>query len=423
MAQSRPRRFARPWTSAAGALAIAALSVPAPGAEGFSLGGYIEGHVAARLGDVTCPAGTACRLAASDLRARLKVEGSTAGGAAAFSGQFDLARDAVLATTTGKAREFYGDLVAEKAALRVGRQVITWGVGDLLFINDTFPKDWSAFFTGQPLEYLKLGSDAAKASLFPGPFNLELVVAEFRPDALPDRRRFVFDDPLPAGPSRLLVEPHSDPGGLEVSGKIYGYWDNWELAGYAARTHFRSPAYRFGATEIVGRYPRLHTYGASLGGSFGKSVLTLEAGYYDSREDRSGTDPSVENSQLRALVGYSRQLVEDTTLGVQLYAERMSDYGAYVAALPAGFPRKERLRTIATVRFTQLYRHQTVILNVFAFLGLSSSDRLIIPSVRYAVTDNFWVEAGANFFGGSGGGMFGALKDNDNLYVTLRYAF
>ncbi|MBI3067936.1 MAG: hypothetical protein HYY79_03365, partial [Betaproteobacteria bacterium] len=151
MAQSRPRRFARPWTSAAGALAIAALSVPAPGAEGFSLGGYIEGHVAARLGDVTCPAGTACRLAASDLRARLKVEGSTAGGAAAFSGQFDLARDAVLATTTGKAREFYGDLVAEKAALRVGRQVITWGVGDLLFIHDTFPKDWRAFFTGQPL--------------------------------------------------------------------------------------------------------------------------------------------------------------------------------------------------------------------------------------------------------------------------------
>jgi hypothetical protein len=370
---------------------------------------------------VSCPPPTQCKLSAADLRAHLKAEGSA--GAAAFLGRFDLALDAALGSTSVRARELYGDLLAPKATLRAGRQVVTWGVGDLLFINDTFPKDWEAFFTGLPLEYLKLGADSVKVNLFPGPVSLELLAADFRRDNLPGRRRFVFDDPLPSAPPRRIVEPGSRPGELELSGKLYGYVGSWELAAYASRTHFRSPAFRVDAAEIVGTFPRLRTYGASLSGPLGKGVLNLEAGHYDSREDRGGMDPSVENSQLRALAGYSRQLVEDTTLGVQLYAERMRDHAAYLAALPAGFPRKEKVRTIATVRFTRLFRHQTVTLNVFAFLGLSSRDRLLIPSVRYALTDDLWVELGANLFSGRRSGMFGALQDNDNLYATLRYAF
>ena len=33
--------------------------------------------------------------------------------------------------------------------LKVGRQILTWGTGDLLFINDMFPKDWQSFFIGR----------------------------------------------------------------------------------------------------------------------------------------------------------------------------------------------------------------------------------------------------------------------------------
>ncbi|MFC7000765.1 hypothetical protein ACFQMB_03790 [Pseudobowmanella zhangzhouensis] len=30
--------------------------------------------------------------------------------------------------------------------LKLGRQVLTWGTGDYVFLNDLFPKDWLAFF-------------------------------------------------------------------------------------------------------------------------------------------------------------------------------------------------------------------------------------------------------------------------------------
>ena len=43
-------------------------------------------------------------------------------------------------------REGYADYTSGKWDTRLGRQVITWGLGDLIFINDVFPKDYEAFF-------------------------------------------------------------------------------------------------------------------------------------------------------------------------------------------------------------------------------------------------------------------------------------
>ncbi|MDA8092232.1 MAG: hypothetical protein M0Z61_18650, partial [Nitrospiraceae bacterium] len=52
-------------------------------------------------------------------------------------------------------REGFVEYTSDKWDARIGRQIITWGVGDLVFINDVFPKDYDAFFSGRPLEYLK----------------------------------------------------------------------------------------------------------------------------------------------------------------------------------------------------------------------------------------------------------------------------
>lgn len=416
---ARAVRFAA--SSIVGSLALAC-SVVATG-QGVSLDGFAQSHVAGRTSRVDCPSGTACDFPAAELRGQLKAEGKNSGGDAAFLARIDLLRDAAVDDTRLVARELFGDLTSAKASARLGRQVMTWGVGDLLFINDTFPKDWVAFFTGQPMQYLKLGSDALKLNAFPGPANFELVIAGFRPDNTPTSRRFIFADPLPAGPPRSTREPGNGSRDLEISGRVSGYLANWEFAGYVSRTHYRIPAWRVTGSEIVGTYPHLNTAGASLTGPIGKGVISLEAGYYDSVQDRDGRDPSVDNSQFRGLVGYSRQLWEDATLGLQLYGEWMRDYTAYRETLPAGFPVKERLREVATVRFTQLFAHQTVTFNLFAFLGVSEKDRYVIPSLRYAVSDNLWVEAGANLFGGKRNGTFGAMQDNSNVYLTVRYAF
>lgn len=408
-----------------GALAAGLLALAGSGgawSQGIEWDGFAQSHGAARLGDVACPETTECDLPAAELRGQLKAEARNGAGSVALLGRFDLLSDIALDDTRAESRELYGDWIAAKVAARLGRQVITWGVADLLFINDTFPKDWVAFFTGQPIQYLKLGSDALKLNAYPGSVTLEVVIAAFRADNLPTARRFVLPDPLPAGLPRRTVEPGHDANELEASTRVSGYLDNWEWAGYASRTHYRSPAWRATGTEIVGDYPRLHSLGASLAGPLASGVLSLEAGYYDSIDDRSGDDPAVENSQYRGLAGYSQQLWEDATLGAQLYGELMRNHGAYRAALPYGLPVRDRLRSVATLRLTQFFAHQTLAFNLFAFVGLSEQDRYFIPSLRYAFSDALWIEGGANLFGGRRDGLFGLLQDNRNVYLTIRYA-
>jgi hypothetical protein len=59
--------------------------------------------------------------------------------------------------------------------VKLGRQILTWGTGDLIFINDLFPKDWISFFIGRDTDYLKAPSDAIKVSLFGEQANLDIV--------------------------------------------------------------------------------------------------------------------------------------------------------------------------------------------------------------------------------------------------------
>src|SRR3990172_8821331 len=59
-------------------------------------------------------------------------------------------------------REAYLTRRGSRLDLTLGKEIITWGVGDLVFLTDVFPKDWEAFITGAPIEYLKKGSIAVK---------------------------------------------------------------------------------------------------------------------------------------------------------------------------------------------------------------------------------------------------------------------
>lgn len=378
--------------------------------------GFLQAHGASRIGSVDCPAQTACDWPYNEQRFQLKLEGSGLEGSLGYAAKLDLVNDAALGDSDLDTRELYVDYNTERFTVRAGRQVVTWGVADLLFINDTFPKDWVAFFGGLPLEYLKLGSDALRIDLFPELADVQVMLADFRKDSLPDRDRFILPGPA-------ISADLDEPSDLEANLRASRYFGSWDGAIYLSRTHYRAPALSQIEGQWQSEFPRLNVYGVSLTGPLWNGVLSLEAGYYDSVKDRNGTDPAVENSQTRFLVGYSRQIAKDTTLGIQGYAEWMHDYDAYRRALQAGMPERDELRTVATLRFTQFHLHQTLRLSLFAFWGVSEGDGYLIPSVRYSFSDDLWGEVGANLFVGDRNGQFGALGDNDNIYTTLRYAF
>ncbi|MFQ5791211.1 MAG: DUF1302 family protein, partial [Acidobacteriota bacterium] len=330
----------------------------------------------------------------------MEVSVDSAKGNLSFVLKGDVFHDAVVNELDGVVREAYVDFSRAWLDLRAGRQIVTWGVGDLLFINDVYPKDWAAFFSGRPLEYLKLGVDAAKVHVATKALNAELVLIPFfQPDNLPGPERFFFFDPFSKVRNRLLREPATTAENAEIALRFYRRVLGSDLSFYAYRGYWRQPSFRpdtpGSPARLRGFYPRLRSYGVSAQRNFGAALLNLEGGYYDSRGDRRGVDPAVPNSELRFLVGYQRQLAAELTLGAQYYAEILTDYLAYKSALPPGLPLRDRVRHLLTIRLTQFLTYQTWKLSLFGFYSPSDQDLLLIPELWHAFTDRLSLTVGA----------------------------
>lgn len=390
--------------------------------------GFVQAGYAARVSGATLPSGGGDFLVGEE-RFQLSLSGTVPARAVGFSAKADFFHDAVSGKADLEIREAYLDVGGGKFGARLGRQIVTWGTGDLLFINDVFPKDWTALFTGRPLEYLKVGSDALKVNGQLGAVSLEAIaVPFFQPDRLPSAERFFLFDPFPGITHRNSEEPRSDFGNTELAFKVSGSLSGWDLALYAHRGYYRTPIMvpdsAAAPPGLSMRYPRRNVYGASGRGAALGGVLSLEAGYYDSREDRSGTDPLLPNSQALFLAGYQRQLGTDFTLGLQYYGERMLRHERYLASLPPGFPEQDELRHLLTARLTRLLKYQTWRLSLFGYWSPTDQDFYLIPEIWHSLADGVWVAVGANVFGGkSETSFFGQLDKNDNVYVNLRYEF
>ena len=115
--------------------------------------------------------------------------------------------------------------------------------------------------------------------------------------------------------------------------------------------------------------------------------------------------------------------MEDLSLSFQYYTEYMYNYGAYRAALPAGFPVEKRWSHTVTARATQFFLHQTLRFSAFLLRNTSNGDYFMNPELRYSFTDKVWGAIGVNLFGGKPSGQFGQLSPDDNAYLQVRYEF
>lgn len=393
-------------------------------AQDFSLHGFVQANYSLRTTGLSPDSSQTDFLWAVH---RLQLKFSASEGMARALAKVDLFQNALKKENDLEIREAYIDYSAGAFDFRVGRQIITWGVGDLLFINDIFPKDWQAFFSGRPVEYLKVGVDGIKTTFSSPLVSVELaVIPFFEPDHLPSSRDFFLFDPLASVTNRSENKPGSKIENSEQAVRFYRNLGGYELAFYAYRGFFRSPSVLPDSTfsSLIYFYPKQSVYGTSLQKNIYNGILSLEYGYSDSRQDRDGSNSLVPNSFHKLLAGYQRQGWTDMSYTFQFYGELMSDYGKYKMSLPISFPRQDEFRYLLTLRATQLLKYQTWKLSFFGFYSPSDNDYYLIPEVQYKFSDRLWLSLGGNIFGGEKKTTFlGQFDKNDNLFTTLRYEF
>lgn len=352
------------------------------------------------------------------------------GGIISFKGDFTV--DEYFSGKTGfSLREFNLSLTPfDFMDAKLGRQILTWGTGDYLFINDMFPKDYVSFFIGRDDEYLKKPSDAVKLSFYPNIFNVDFVVIPyFTPNTHPKGDRLSFFDSFQKGiagvnSDRQLTEPPFQMSNSEYALRLYRNFGSNEIALYYFRGFDKSPrSYKNEAIRQL-YYERVDAYGASIRGPFAGGIGSAEAGYFNSREDPGGDDRLVQNSMFKAMCGYSKDLGNDLSVGLQYYYEQILDYGPYKDNLVSWDYFWDEYRHVVTQRLTKLFKRQTITVSLFNFYSPSDKDGYIRASIGYDISDCWNVTGGINIpWGEDDITEFGQMKDNKNIYFCLRYTF
>lgn len=313
--------------------------------------------------------------------------------------------------------------------VKAGRQILTWGTGDLLFINDLFPKDWNSFLLGRDEQYLKAPSDAVKLSAFSDWANLDVVYTpRFDADRFVDGQWVSFFNPAVGrvtGRDAIIDDRRPDQWFRddEWALRLHRGFGAYEGALYVYDGFWKSPA-GYDPSTGESTYPALTVFGASLRGPLASGIISGEIGYYRSRQDLGGSDPNVRNSEIRALVGYEQEIAQNLTLGVQYYLERMLDHAAYRRSLSAGSAASDENRHVLTQRLTWLTMNQDLEWSLFIFFSPSDMDAYVRPRVKYKYDDHITFEFGGNFFVGERNDtFFGQFEYDTNIYLAVRYGF
>ncbi len=317
---------------------------------------------------------------------------------------------------------------------KFGRQIITWGTGDLIFINDVFAKDYRSFFVGRDDQYLKAPQNALRADYYSPIGSWSLVLSpQFEANRLPTGRKLsYFNGEEIVGDGYFFAPPIPEAklNNSELAVRYSNRIGSFNAALYFYRGFYKNPR---GVEMIpVGSefmpqpiYPRLHVYGASIRGPLFGGIVWLEGGYYESRWDRDGDDQLMPNSEIMGLLGFERQLASNLTANIQWQAEKMLDHATYQADNEAaGWYVRDEIRHLLTSRVTKMALDELLTLSAFVFYSPTDEDVYARFSAGYKYSDELTLAMGANLFDGTHSAtQFGQFQLNDNMYLKVTYGF
>ncbi|HSG27756.1 MAG TPA: DUF1302 family protein [Candidatus Krumholzibacterium sp.] len=404
---------------------VSLLALSRPAAAEVEIGGFVQGLYGYGL-DRDNPVES--EMSASEVRLQMRLESYS--DAAEYFGRLDFLYEDYLDPDYGLAlREAYIKFVVfGKLDMKVGRQIATWGTGDLIFINDLFPKDYESFFSGRDDQYLKAPQNSIRASLYTGIASLDVVYTpRFSPDIIPTGERFSYFNPMSGsivgGEGALFEPPLPAPelGNGELAARLSRYVGSVDAALYYYRGFYKNPV-GIDPGAMSAFYPELQVFGASLRSPLLGGVFWAESGYYDSRGDSDGTDPFVPNSSIQGMAGFERAVNSSLTLNIQYKNEMMLDHESYLETLPASMTEADEIYHLLTSRMTMLFMMETLNLSTFVFYSPSEEDLYGRISLSYKVSDQVTAVAGANIFAGdSDYTRFGSSGMNDNVYMKFTY--
>ena len=361
-------------------------------------------------------------------RTRARGEVRLEKGATALFVSLNAIYNGILKERTGiELREAYLSYTKGNLDLRMGRQIVIWGVADALRLTDCVsPIDYTEFLA-QDYDDIRMPVNGLRAKYTLGAITAEAVcnpVTNFAMIPTDLRNPWAMRLPNTSLPYSIDLEsgkPEKRLKNMEYGGRITVNLSGVDFSVSALRTWNKLPALRMGMTtdgkslHIDGRYHRMTILGADCSLPIGQFVIRAEVAKYINEAQNAAMGCEVEcRNALNALIGIDWYPGNDWNASLQYYHKYTS---GNLERLPI-----YRHAGIATARLAKELLQNTLKLSTFAYIDVADGGIFNRFSASYSLNDQIELTAGYDYFRADRG-MFKMYGKNSEAWVKLKYSF
>ncbi len=326
-------------------------------------------------------------------RTRARGEVKLEKGAASLFVSMNATYNAILKDRTGmELREAYLAYAKGNLDLRVGRQIVVWGVADALRLTDCVsPCDYTEFLA-QDYDDIRMPVNALRTRYTWRSVTFEAIcnpVADFF--ILPTDRHNPWALTLPSAPLPYTIDlesckPEKRLRNMEYGGRITTNLSGIDFSLSVLRTWNKMPALSLTVSDngksllVKGEYRRMTMLGADCSLPVGQFVLRGEAAcYFDEAQSRGVGKDVVCRNTYNALVGVDWYPGNDWNFSAQ-YCHK------YTAGNLDGLS-VYRHAALATARISKELMRNSLKLSTFAYVDVSNGGVFNRFSASYALND------------------------------------
>jgi hypothetical protein len=309
--------------------------------------------------------------------------------------------------------------LSQSLDVKAGRQIVVWGTSDNLRVTDVLnPLDLREIGL-QDLEDLRLPVVMARLDYYVGHFGIAgIAIPEIRFNKIPafGSDYFPFDAPLPDE-----VEPKTSLSHTEWALAATGRFTGWDLFLYAAKIYDDFAHVELNANlEPQRRHSRLTMLGLASNIALGNWLLKSELAYFDGLEFFQ--QPNDEKSRLDFLIGAEYLGFKNTTICLELVNRHLFDYDESLSEDPDNVNEDE---IESALRITRDFKNDTMHLTflAMAFGETAQNGAFERITLEYDWTDNFSTLLGVIAYQSGDDPLFEKIKNNDRIFLQLRYIF
>ncbi|MCP4693277.1 MAG: DUF1302 domain-containing protein [Desulfobacterales bacterium] len=304
--------------------------------------------------------------------------------------------------------------------LKVGRQIVVWGVSESLRIVDVA----NSLDQREPgmvdIEYMRLPAAMTRLDYFPdNHWSITgLMIHEVRFNKEPPFGSDYYPGAFPP--------PKEDAPDFSLENQQYavaatGRFSGWDLSFHGA--YYFNDAWHLeptGPYEFRRRHARLTMVGATMDVVLGNWILKAETGWFHGL--KFSNLPGEKKSRFDLLVGVEYSGFDETTISLEALNRHLLDHEEILENAPDEI----RENTVQTaLRITRDFRHDTIHFTLVAMCsGVTAQyGAFERAEVEYEVTDAVSATLGVILYQGGDHTMIESIKNNDRVFFELEYSF